>query len=282
MKELFNILSTISDFLNEKRFVYQREKPPAKVTPKTPEELAREVGKAYCGNAYNIACDSRKQGDELYQSCKDAVKELGREKARGSEHDKCEMPAVEGKKKGEKKGGEAERRKAAEAERQGAKKPEKPREMSENERLAEEGIKRYEDNPESEASKKMFRVGSFNMLNDMNAKYTKYFDNVIKILEEYHKSRGEVYSATITTPKLAHKYFKEFLEKKENDFYVKSAVRYYNYNMNDLDAKRDAVVDEAIAKVCPKGFEALITHKDTKKNLELARVYRARRKRPSQ
>ena len=45
MKELFNKLSNVSNFFNEKRFVYQYETPKAPEAPKSPSETRVEQAK---------------------------------------------------------------------------------------------------------------------------------------------------------------------------------------------------------------------------------------------
>lgn len=75
MKELFNILSAVSEFLKEKRFIFQ-EGGETKV-PRSQEEVD-EAGREWINHGTPFDCAQQEQGDEVFKACKRKETELKR------------------------------------------------------------------------------------------------------------------------------------------------------------------------------------------------------------
>jgi hypothetical protein len=80
MKNLFNKLSSVSGFFTEKRFINE--------TPKNETQLNNIVNKANCGEAWNLYCDPKKQGKDLFNKCNTALEQLQKE---GPDQQACNL-----------------------------------------------------------------------------------------------------------------------------------------------------------------------------------------------
>jgi len=272
MKELFNILSTVSGFFTEKRFVYQgpEKPPPPSHEPIGPEEKEwSAMGKAerYKKLAEDLTAASKK----IEESRKPGgvVREAGREQQQGE-------------------GGKPSESEVAKKERE------------ENERGARKAIDDYFEDPDNNRS--MWTKGAKGMLDKVVSKWESYKRKIINVIAKY-RANGMMEAARKEQPKKAgegagpadmevreqgaivlpegpeiFQHFQKVL-KKNRQLYERSSVEYYAYDKYDLDDKANAVVSNVISKILPDGDFEHFVKEPIKTELMLASGRAPRRKR---